>query len=133
MTRGRKVAIRLAHTQEIEGSNPSPASSKQGNPTTKGKPMLIGIYKSHSKTERNKGFAVLYAFNTDWEEGALRQRCLLGNRRFVRDAFPDEIAEHERAYRAISYSYPDVDTLLADERRSGCDESTIEEIRTALS
>jgi hypothetical protein len=31
-----------------------------------------------------------------------------GNRRFVREAFPHEIAEHERAHRAISYSYPDV-------------------------
>ena len=94
--------------------------------------MKIGIYKSHSKTERNKGFAVLYAFDKAWEEGALRQRCLLGNRRFVREAFPHEIAEQNSAHRAVSYTYSDIETLLADERRAGCDEETITEIRKAL-
>lgn len=94
--------------------------------------MKIGIYKSHSKTPRNMGYAVLYAFDTDWEESVLRQRCLLGNRKFVRDAFPHEIEERRNSWRAISYKYYDIESLLADERRAGCDEKTIRAIRTAL-
>lgn len=94
--------------------------------------MKIGIYKSHSKTPRNMGWVVCYAFDKDWEENVLRQRCLLGNRVFHREAFPHEVEEREHNWRAVSYKYDNIESLLADERRAGCDEETIEKIRTAL-
>ena len=91
--------------------------------------MKIGIYKSHAKVLRNRGFVVVYNFNKDWDEKVLRNRGLLGGRFFVREAFPHEEAEVKRCHRAVSYSYPDIETLLADERRAGCTEEVIEQIQ----
>jgi hypothetical protein len=93
--------------------------------------MKVGIYKSRARTERNKGFVVIYNFDKDWEEGVLKNRALLGNRVFVRDAFPHEEECVEKNWRAVSYKYVDIEGLIADERRAGCDERTLTVIREA--
>ena len=94
--------------------------------------MQIGFYKSSAKTERNRGYAVVYAYNEDWPEGTLKRRGLLGHRRYERDAHQCEINERAASKRAVSWKYQTLDALIADEILVGTDPATIAEIEKAL-
>jgi len=80
----------------------------------------IGYYFCTAKTERNRQFPihVLVNFDKDWPEGVLRQRALLGNRFFTREATTGEIEVHQNHKRAQSYKYQSFAALLEDEQRS---------------
>ncbi len=99
--------------------------------------MKIGYYKCTAKA-RKPGQAklvqhdnhiylihVLYNFDKAWPENVLKQRCLLGNRFFSREALPHEVEEVKDNKRAVSYRYRDIAGLVEDERRAGIPDMTI--------
>ena len=87
-------------------------------------PWRVGYYACSVRKGRNAEFPihVLYAFDRDWEEGSLRQRGLLGNRRAWRWPTDDEVSDLAERKRAHSLAYRDVESLIADERSAGTDE-----------
>ena len=80
--------------------------------------MTVGYYKCvGSKTDRNKKYAIHVLLNVvDWPETVLRQRCLLGNRFFMRPADAEEERTVTGNRRAVSYCYENIEQLLEDER-----------------
>ena len=84
--------------------------------------MKIGFYKYKGKSKRNLQYpyVVVYNYDKDWPEATLKQRGLLGNRCFERNAYPQEIEVCNNSYRAVSYRYKTIDLLLEDEQRAGC-------------
>lgn len=104
-------------TKHTDASEALPASTGSG-------PWRVGYYACSVKSGRNAAFPihVLFAFDRDWEEGSLRQRGLLGNRRAWRWPTPNEIKEVDGLKRAHSVAYRNVEDLITDERASGTDE-----------
>ncbi len=99
--------------------------------------MKIGYYKCAARA-RTPGQAtlaqhdnhiypihVLYNYDKDWPESTLKQRCLLGNRFFSREALAHEIEVVKGNKRAVSYHYRNLAELVEDERRAGISEDTI--------
>ena len=72
--------------------------------------MKIGFYFCDKKTGRNSIYKIhmLFNYDKDWEEMSLRNRGLLGNRFFVRDATREEIREYEAQYRAYELKYKSI-------------------------
>jgi hypothetical protein len=95
---------------------------------------LIGYYRS----ERTKGknaqwkYHVLYNFNQDWEENVLARRGLCGNRKFFRNAHPNEIETIKASKRAVGYRYKTLEQLRKDEQRQGTPPDIIDQICEAL-
>lgn len=96
--------------------------------------MKIGYYKCTTKVERNAMFPIHVLYDPlSWDENVLKQRCLLGNRKAIREALPHEVETQEHNWRAVSYKYTDIKKLIADEERAGTDTAFIKQLQEVLS